>query len=124
MSYKKYRISGGGSKSQISKENELIIVNWIIQTLKLELPVTSTTAINYILKLEPYLKDKSNKAIKCLIYRFLHKYNFVLRKATHIGQPLPLDYENKITVFLKDVIYKWKEIKIDKNNLHLLINND
>ena len=80
--------------------------------------------MNYILKLEPDLKDKSNKAIFCLAYRFLQKYNFVLRKASHIGQPLPLDYENKITVFLKDVISKRRELKIDKNNLYLLIDVD
>jgi len=80
--------------------------------------------MNYILKLEPDLKDKSNKAKFCLTYRFLQKYNFVLRKASHIGQPLSLDYENKITVFLKDLISKWRELKIDKNNLYLLINTD
>ena len=32
LNYKKYRITGGGAKSQLSKENELDIVNWIIQT--------------------------------------------------------------------------------------------
>jgi len=80
--------------------------------------------MNYILKLEPVFKDKSNKAKFCLSYRFLQKYNFVLRKASHIGQPLSLDYENKITVFLKDLISKWRELKIDKNNLYLLINTD
>ena len=82
--------------------------------------------MNYIIKLEPDLKDKSNKAISCLIYRFLQKFNFVLRKASHIGQPLPIaiDYENKMTIFLKDVISKRRELKIDQNNLHLLINTD
>ena len=34
ISYKKYRLSGGGCRSQISKENETKIVNWIIQTRK------------------------------------------------------------------------------------------
>lgn len=82
--------------------------------------------MNYIIKLEPDLKDKSNKAISCLTYRFLQKFNFVLRKASHIGQPLPIaiDYENKMTIFLKDVISKRRELKIDQNNLHLLINTD
>jgi len=37
---------------------------------------------------------------------------------------LPLDYESKMTIFLKDVISKRRELKIDRNNLHLLINTD
>ena len=91
INYKKYKLSWGGCKSQISKENETKIVNWIIQTPK-DLLVTTTVVMNYIIKLEPDLKDKSNKAISCLKYRFLQKFNFVLRKASHIGQPLPLFY--------------------------------
>lgn len=91
---------------------------------KLELPVTSTLVKKYILKIAPELKDKTNKALICLTYRLLQKYNFVLRRASHIGQRLPLDYENKITVFLKDIISKRKELNIDENNLHLLVNTD
>lgn len=113
LNYKKYRITGGGAKSQLSKENEIDIVNWIIQTRKLELPVTSTLVMKYILKITPELQDKTNKALICLTYRLLQKYNFVLRRASHIGQRLPLDYENKITVFLKDIINKRKELNID-----------
>ena len=120
LNYKKYRITGGGAKSQLSKENELDIVNWNIQTQKLELPVTSTLVMKYILKIAPELQDKTNKALICLTYRLLQKYNFVLRRASHIGQRLPLDYENKITVFLKDIITKRKELNINENNLYLL----
>lgn len=124
LNYKKYRITGGGAKSQLSKENELDIVNWIIQTRKIELPVTSTLVMKYILKIAPELKDKTNKALICLTYRLLQKYNFVLRRVSHIGQRLPLDYENKITVFLKDTISKRKELNIEEKNLHLLLNTD
>lgn len=93
-------------------------------TRKLELSINITNVLNYILKLEPELRIKSNKALKCLTFRFLQKDNFVLRKATHIGQTLPLYYENKIKIFLKDVIYKWKYSKIHNNNLYLLIKTD
>ena len=85
LNYKKYRIKGDGAKSQLSKENELDIVNWIIQTRKLELPVTSTLVMKYILKIAPELQDKTNKAFICLTYRLSQKYNFVLRRASHIG---------------------------------------
>ena len=80
--------------------------------------------MKYILKIAPELKDKTNKALICLTYRLLQKYNFVLRRPSHIGQRLPLDYENKITVFLKDTISKRKELNIDEKNLHLLVNTD
>ena len=80
--------------------------------------------MKYILKIAPELQDKTNKALISWTYRLLQKYNFVLRRASHIGQRLPLDYENKITVFLKDIISKRKELNIDENNLHLLVNTD
>lgn len=59
------------------KKMKLLLLNGL--TRKLELPVTTTVVMNYILKLEPDLKDKSNKAILSLTYRFLQKFNFVLR---------------------------------------------
>ena len=124
INYKKYMITGGGAKSLLSKENELDIVNWIIHTLKLELPVSSTLVMKYILKIAPELQDKTNKALISLTYRLLQKYNFVLRRTSHIGQRMTLDYENKITVFLKDIFSKRKELNIDENNLHLLVNTD
>lgn len=80
--------------------------------------------MKYILKIAPELQDKTNKALISLTYRLLQKYNFVLRRASHIGQRIPLDYENKITVFLEDIFSKRKELNIDENNLHLLVNTD
>ena len=66
LNYKKYKITGGGAKSQLLKENELEIVNWIIQTLKLELPETSILVMKYILKIAPEFQDKTNKVLICL----------------------------------------------------------
>ena len=80
--------------------------------------------MKYILKIEPELQDKTNKALISLTYRLLQKYNFVLRRASHIGQRIPLDYENKITVFLEDIFSKRKELNIDENHLHLSVNTD
>jgi len=100
------------------------LVQWILQNRKLDLPITTSVVISYLLKLEPKFKEKTNNALKIWCFRFKKKNNFVLRRASHIGQPLPSDYMNKITIFLKDIIDKRKILKIDNNNLHLIINVD
>ena len=81
------------------------ITNW-----KLELPVTTSVVISYLLKLEPKKKEKLWMLLKYLVVDVL-KNDFVLRRASHIGQPLPSDYMNKIIIFLKDIITKKKNIK-------------
>lgn len=60
--------------------------------------------------------------MKVCCYTFLKNNNFVIRKASHIGQSLLVDYENQITIFLKEIISKRKLLNIDDNNLDLIIN--
>lgn len=120
----KFRIAGGGAKNDLCEEKEIELVQWILQNRKLDLPITTSVVISYLLKLEPKFKEKTNNALKIWCFRFLKKNNFVLRRASHIGQPLPSDYMNKITIFLKDIIDKRKILKIDNNNLQLIINVD
>ena len=68
------------------------MVQWILQNRKLDLPVTTSVVISYLLKLEPKFKEKTNNALKIWCCRFLKKNDFVLRRASHIGQPLPSEY--------------------------------
>ena len=76
--------------------------------------------------LSPQLKDKSFNANKKLLYRILKKNNITLRKATHLGQPLPDNSFDKVYNFIYEVINKRKKLSIfdDNNNLDRLINID
>ena len=82
----KFRIEGGGRKSDISLENEDNIASWIIQNRKLGFAIKSQNVIMYAKKLIPEFNDKSDNANFCWCKRFL-------KKISHMGQSLPNDYE-------------------------------
>ena len=57
---KKFRIEGGGRKSDISLENEDNIASWIIKNRKLGFAIKSQNVIMYTKKLILEFNDKSN----------------------------------------------------------------
>ena len=76
------------------------------------------------MKIFPEFSNKKEHALKVWYYTFLKNNDFVIRKALHIGQALPVDYENKIIIFLKEIISKRKLLNINDNNLDSIINVD
>ena len=60
------------------------------------------------MKIFPEFSNKKEHTLKVWCYTFLKNNDFVIRKASHIGQALSVDYENQITIFLKEIISKRK----------------
>ena len=121
---KKFRIEGGGRKSDISLENEDNIASWIIQNRKLGFAIKSQNVIMYAKKLIPEFNDKSDNANLCWCKRFLKKHNFTLRKISHMGQSLPDDYEKKLSFFIEEINKKRSNLNITNDKFNLIINID
>ena len=114
--FNKWRLEGGGRKSQVPKEIEEHIASWILQNRKLGLVIKCNNIVIYAKKLSPELNEKTNNAVKCWCKRFLKKYNFTLRKISHMGQQLLKDYEIKIKYFLDEIKKKRKTLNISDEN--------
>ena len=122
--FRKFRIEGAGAKFELPKEKKDELISWILQNQKLNLSITTSILIKYLLKIYPAFSNKKEHTLKKWCYTFLKNNDFVIRKASHIGQSLPFDYANQITMFLKEIIFKRKHLNIDDNNLDLIINVD
>lgn len=75
---------GQGHKSSFEKY-EKEILSFIINTWKLNLPVTTNLVIAKITNLYKEFSEKSRNAKLMSIYRFLKRNNLTLRRASHIG---------------------------------------
>ena len=112
---KKYNLPEQGNKSCIwDKEEELI--NYFYDLGKGNLPVNSSLLLKKLYSISPELKNKNFNANKKLLYRILKKYNITLRKATHLGQPLPYNSFDKVYNFIYEVINKRKKLSIFDDN--------
>ena len=93
--------------------------------------MNSKLLLKKLYSISPELKNKNfnaNKKLlyKKLLYRILKKYHITLRKATHLGQPLPDNSFDKVYNFIYEVINKRKKLSIfdDNYNLNRIINID
>lgn len=88
--------------------------------------MNSSLLLKKLYSISPELKNKNFNANKKLLYRILKKYNITLRKATHLGQPLPDNSFDKVYNFIYEVINKRKKLSIfdDNYNLNRIINID
>ena len=99
------------------------ILSFIINTRKLNFPVTTKLVIAKITSLYKEFSEKSRNAKLMSIYRFLKRNNFTLRKSSHIGQPLNKNEKNEYYNFLYEVVRKRKINNIN-NNFDLIIKCD
>ena len=51
------------------------------------------------------------------VYRFLKRFNLIIRTGTHIGYQLPPDSTDKIMSFLHELITIRKRYNINKENI-------
>ena len=72
-----------------------------MQNRKLGLVIKCNNIVIYAKKLSPELNEKTNNAVKCWCKRFLKKYNFTLRKISHMGQQLKRIMKLKSNIFWK-----------------------
>ena len=83
--FKKFRIEGAGAKSELPKEKKDELISWILQNRKLNLSITTSILIKYLLKIYPAFSNKKEHTLKVWCYTFLKNNDFVIRKASHIG---------------------------------------
>ena len=79
-----------------------------------------------MLSLEPKLKEKSRWALLKMCYRIFKKNGLSIRKATHLGQPLPKNSIDYFYDFFNAIIKKRKLCNIldNKNDYNRLVNVD
>ena len=103
----------GRSFSFSDKEMEL--VGFIDKLREEKIAVTSTMIIAKMLQLKPELKNKSMRALQSMCYRILEKNKYSLRRASHIGQPLPSKSLDLFYEFFRDIIRKRQQLGIFDN---------
>ena len=82
---------------------------------KENLVVNSYILIEKMYTLNKELKKVSYNAVHQLLYRILKKHNITLRKATHIGQPLPPHSFEGVYNFIYRIIKERKRLEIFDN---------
>ena len=117
-------MQGGGRKPLLTLEEESNVINWIKQNRELKIAINTYSLLLYIQKIKPDITSSKEHAKIQLVYRFLKRNGFVLRKACHIGQPLPRNYEDLFLMFQKKIILAKKMLDINENSFDRLINID
>jgi DNA-binding transcriptional MerR regulator len=105
------RIKKAGRSYSFS-EKEMELINFIDKLREEKVAVTSNMIIAKMLQLKPELKDKSMGALQRMCYRILQKNNYSLRRASHLGQPLPCKSMDLFYDFFRDIIRKRQELGV------------
>ena len=105
------RIKKSGRNYSFS-DKEMELVGFIDKLREEKIAVTSTMIIAKMLQLKPELKGKSMRALQSMCYRILQKNNYSLRRASHLGQPLPSKSLELFYEFFRDIIRKRQKLGI------------
>jgi len=119
------RIKKAGRNYSFS-DKEMELINFIDKLREEKVAVTSNMIIAKMLQLKPELKDKSMGALQRMCYRILQKNNYSLRRASHLGQPLPCKSMDLFYDFFRDIIRKRQELGIydTESDLSRIVNID
>ena len=79
------------------------LIDYIEFNRKLGLPITTWALLIELYKLEPERKEMNIKANLQLLYRFMERYGFSFRSATHIGQKVNKDALTQASLFYNEV---------------------
>ena len=120
----RFKLPSGGRKANLSTEKESKIIDWINLNRELKNCVSIYSIILYIQKIDEEFKDKTYSAQKMIVHRFLKKNGYCLRSPSHIGQPLPNNYNQLFFDFQKKVIISRNMLNIDEFNLQRILNVD
>lgn len=119
----KKRMPGGGRKS-ILKDIEKEILYYILDVRRSGYSITTKAIIAYIYSLSDEYSKYSYDRLRFMVRGLLEKYNLSIRKASHIGQPLPNDVDDLIYTFLFQVTRQRKILHINDFQLNRIINCD
>lgn len=82
------RISGGGRKSNL-EEFKKDLLYYILDIRRSGFAINVKTIIAYLYSINDNFKKENIHSLEMKIRRFLERNNLRIRKASHIGQPLP-----------------------------------
>ena len=85
------------------------IVAYIDKLREEKIAVTSNMIIAKMLQIRPEFKNKSMRTLQSMCYRILKRNHYSLRKASHLGGPLPVKSLDLFYDFFRDVI-RYREI--------------
>jgi hypothetical protein len=88
--------------------------------------VTSNMIIAKMIQLNPDLKDSKKKTLQQRVYRFLERNNYSIRKASHMGQPLPSKSLDLFLDFFREINRKRHKLRIfdSKDDHDRIVNID
>ena len=102
------------------------IVAYIDKLRDEKIAVTSNMIIAKMLQIRPEFKNKSMRTLQSMCYRILKRNHYSLRKASHLGGPLPVKSLELFYDFFRDIIRTRQRLEIfdTKEDYDRLINID
>ena len=102
------------------------IVAYIDKLRDEKIAVTSNMIIAKMLQIRPEFKNKSMRTLQSMCYRILKRNHYSLRKASHLGGPLPVKSLDLFYDFFRDVVHYRQQLEIfdTKEDYDRLINID
>lgn len=97
---------------------------WFIDCQKLGISVSTRSIIGYLYSQFPEIKEINYDNLYKIILCFLRRNNMSIRKASHIGQPLPKDAMEGFYSFFHDIIKERRELQIYEDDTQRIINCD
>ena len=117
------RISGGGRKSNLDKYKKDLLY-YILDIRRSGFAINVKTIIAYLYSIDDTFKKENIHSLEMKIRRFLERNNLRIRKASHIGQPLPVNGTDLIYEYLYKIISKRRILNINDSELFRIINCD
>ncbi len=107
-------------------EFEHEILNFIDKLREEKKPVNTNMIVAKMINLNPELKQTKKQTLQHRVYRFLKKNHYSIRKASHIGQPLPSRALDLFIDFFREINRKRHKLRIydSKDDHDRLINID
>ena len=117
------RISGGRRKSNL-EEFKKDLLYYILDIRRSGFAINVKTIIAYLYSINDNFKKENIHSLEMKIRRFLERNNLRIRKASHIGQPLPDNATDLIYEYLYKIINKRRILNINDSELFRIINCD
>ena len=123
INMKRKRVIGGGRKGKFEDVEKDIII-WIIKNRKEGLAINIRSIIAYIYSLDQSYQTIPTELLSQRIRRLLKRNHLAIKKASHIGQPLPVEADDLINNFISEVVNKKCYLGINDSQLNRIVNID
>ena len=116
-----YRLDDSGKKLE-TIDVEPQIVQFIMNMNKEGINVYTSNIIAELIRLKPEYSSKNYNNLKHWCHNFRIRHNLSIRRATHVGQPIPETINDLIFIYLRKIIEMRNKYQI--NDLNCFINVD